>query len=255
MPILRIKNGPQKGLEVELSGDNLIIGRDETPGGLQLLDQGMSRRHAEVLRIGEMYFVRDLGSRNGSYVNEERISEELLRFGDEIKIGSTVCTFEDRRPSERTTPRKPNASELEAISATTTIRLDLMDDGLIAEPQEETTQSRDLQVLYRVAKTIASERDIKGLARKVVKLAATAVDAEQGYMFIKHPDRGELTLAASWDRDGKTKEAPLVSRAIIKRVLKFNRGVLTRGASLVFPSRSQEAARVSSPRSGCLMNM
>ncbi|MGE0706738.1 MAG: HD domain-containing phosphohydrolase [Planctomycetota bacterium] len=230
MPILRVKNGPQRGLELELKEDNLIIGRDELPGGLQILDQGISRRHAEIFRIGEMYFIRDLGSRNGSFVNEERITEELLRFGDEIKIGSTICMFEDRRVSERSTGRKQAPSDLDQIAATTTIRLDLMDD-LAAEPVEEGHESRDLQVLYKVAKTIASERDIKGLARKVVKLAATAVGAAQGYMFIKHPDRGELTLAASWDKDGKSKDAPLVSRAIIKRVLKFNRGVLTSDAT------------------------
>lgn len=231
MPILRVKNGPQRGLEVELKDDNLIIGRDELDGGLQILDQGISRRHAEIFRIGEMYFIRDLGSRNGSYVNEERITEELLRVGDEVKIGSTICLFEDRRPSERTLPKRPAGSEFDQISATTTIRLDLMDD-MIAEPVEEAHQSRDLQVLYKVAKTIASERDIKGLAKKVVKLAATAVKAAQGYMFIKHPDRGELTLAAAWEKEGrKNKEPPMVSRAIIKRVLKFNRGVLTSDAS------------------------
>lgn len=232
MPILRVKNGPQRGLEIELKEDNLIIGRDELPDGLQILDQGISRRHAEIFRIGEMFFIRDLGSRNGSYVNEEKITEELLRVGDEIKIGSTICLFEDRRPSERSRQVKPAGRELDQISATTTIRLDLMDNDMTAEPVEEAHESRDLQVLYKVAKTIASERDIKGLAKKVVKLAATAVKASQGYMFIKHPDRGELTLAASWEKDGKkSKEAPMVSRAIIKRVLKFNRGVLTSDAS------------------------
>lgn len=229
MPILRIKNGPQRGLEVELKGDTLVVGRDEIPGGLQILDQGISRRHAEIFRIGEMYFLRDLGSRNGSYVNEERITEELLRVGDEIKIGSTICLFEDRHPSERSAPKRPVASDVDQIAATTTIRLDLIDDNLV-EPVEETHQSRDLQVLFRVAKTIASERDIKGLAKKVVKLAANAVGAAQGYMFIKHPDKGELTLAGSWEKD-KTKEPPMVSRAIIKRVLKFSRGVLTSDAS------------------------
>ena len=231
MPILRIKNGPQRGLEVDLKDDNLIIGRDETPGGIQILDQGISRRHAEVFRIGEMFFIRDLGSRNGSFVNEERITEELLRFGDEVKIGSTICLFEDRRVSERNPGlRAPDALENDHIAATTTIRLDLLEADL-AEPVEEGHQSRDLQVLYRVAKTIASERDIKGLAKKVVKLAATAVGAAQGYVFIKHPDKGELTLAASWEKDGKVKDQPMVSRAIIKRVLKFNRGVLTSDAT------------------------
>jgi HD-GYP domain-containing protein (c-di-GMP phosphodiesterase class II) len=236
MPILRIKNGPQKGLEVELKGDNLVIGRDELPDGLQILDQGISRRHAEIFRIGEMHFIRDLGSRNGTYVNEEKITEELLRAGDEVKIGSTICLFEDRRVSERTSERRPasDLADLDAVSATTTIRLDLAADvDLNIEPVQETHESRDLQVLYRVAKTIASERDIKGLAKMVVKLAATAVDASHGYMFIKHPDKGELTLAGSFERDAKAgkESAPLVSRAIIKRVLGFNRGVLSSDAT------------------------
>lgn len=238
MPMLRIKNGPQKGLEVELKGDNLIIGRDELPDGLQILDQGISRRHAEIFRIGEMHFIRDLGSRNGTYVNEEKITEELLRAGDEVKIGSTICLFEDRRASERASTSERRApsdlAELDAVSATTTIRLDLAADvDVNLDPVQDTHESRDLQVLYKVAKTIASERDIKGLARKVVKLAATAVDASHGYMFIKHPDKGELTLAGSYERDAKVgKEGqPLVSRAVIKRVLGFNRGILSSDAS------------------------
>lgn len=237
MPILRIKNGPQKGLEVEIKGDNLILGRDELPDGLQILDQGASRRHAEIFRIGEMYFIRDLGSRNGTYVNEEKITEELLRAGDEVKIGSTICLFEDRRPSERALVSERRApsdlADLDAVSATTTIRLDLAADVDVSlDPIQDTHESRDLQVLYKVAKTIASERDIKGLAKKVVKFAATAIDASHGYMFIKHPDRGELTLAGSYERDGRPgKEPPLVSRAIIKRVLSFNRGILSSDAS------------------------
>jgi response regulator RpfG family c-di-GMP phosphodiesterase/pSer/pThr/pTyr-binding forkhead associated (FHA) protein len=241
MPILRIKNGPHKGLEVELKGENLVLGRDESDGGLQILDQGISRRHAEIFRIGEMHFIRDLGSRNGTFVNEERITEELLRVGDEVRIGSTVCLFEDRRPSERQDIKRPSdLADLDQVSATTTIRLDLVNegDGLAADPIADTHESRDLQVLYKVAKTIASERDIKGLAKKVVKLAASAVDATHGYMFIKHPDKGELTLAASFEKDTKGKEkvkdkeeAPVVSRAIIKRVLNFNRGILTSDAT------------------------
>ena len=41
-----------------------------------------------------MCFIRDLGSRNGTYVNGERTQEELLREGDRIVIGSTTLSFE-----------------------------------------------------------------------------------------------------------------------------------------------------------------
>ena len=85
MPILRVKHGPQKGLEIELNQDNLIIGRDELPGGLQILDQGSSRGHAEVFRIGEVYFIRDLGSRNGTLVNDE-LRQKLERHCRNLNV-------------------------------------------------------------------------------------------------------------------------------------------------------------------------
>jgi HD-GYP domain-containing protein (c-di-GMP phosphodiesterase class II) len=254
MPIIRVKNGPHKGNEHEIKGDTLVIGRDENPDGIQILDQGISRRHAEIFRIGEMYFIRDLGSRNGTFVNEEKISEELLRVGDEIKIGSTILLFEDRRAKKKATSERvvEQHKPLDAVAATTTIRLDLNAAeaaDLLLEPGQETQESRDLQVLYRVAKTIASERDLKGLAKKVVRLAGNAVSADHGYIFIKHPEKGELTLGGSYEKGDSTgenedgtgssdetekppAEGPMISRTIVKRVLRFGRAIMTSDASI-----------------------
>jgi HD-GYP domain-containing protein (c-di-GMP phosphodiesterase class II) len=249
MPIIRVKNGPHKGNEHEIKGETLVIGRDENPDGIQILDQGISRRHAEIFRIGEMYFIRDLGSRNGTFVNEEKISEELLRVGDEIKIGSTILLFEDRRAKKKTTSERVAEAHkpFDAVAATTTIKIDLnagQDADFTLEPGQETHESRDLQVLYKVAKTIASERDLKGLAKKVVRLAGNTVNADHGYIFIKHPEKGELTLGGSYEKgqadseEGSTEEAvappadgPMISRTIVKRVLRFGRAIMSSDAS------------------------
>src|SRR6185295_18349201 len=94
MPQIRVRNGKQKGKVLHLRGqDRLLIGRDNACG-LQILDQGVSREHAEIFRVGEMVFIRDMGSRNGSFVNDERISEELLREGDVVRVGNTHLLFE-----------------------------------------------------------------------------------------------------------------------------------------------------------------
>lgn len=252
MPIIRVKNGPHKGNEHEIKGETLVIGRDENPDGIQILDQGISRRHAEIFRIGEMYFIRDLGSRNGTFVNEEKISEELLRVGDEIKIGSTILLFEDRRAKKKTNSERvvEQHKPFDAVAATTTIKIDLnaaQDQDLALDPGQETHESRDLQVLYKVAKTIASERDLKGLAKKVVRLAGATVNADHGYIFIKHPEKGELTLGGSYEKgqsedsdSGSTEEAvapppadgPMISRTIVKRVLRFGRAIMSSDASM-----------------------
>src|SRR5688500_13809885 len=94
MPQVRVKSGTNAGSTFEVGEAPLLIGRDDG-AEIQVLDQGVSRRHAEIFRMGEMFFIRDLDSRNGTFVNEERIKEELLRDGDEVRIGSTVMAFED----------------------------------------------------------------------------------------------------------------------------------------------------------------
>ena len=51
-------------------------------------DITVSRRHAEFLRSGAAYLVKDVGSLNGTYVNRERIEEINLASGDEVQIGN-----------------------------------------------------------------------------------------------------------------------------------------------------------------------
>jgi HD-GYP domain-containing protein (c-di-GMP phosphodiesterase class II) len=232
MARIRVKNGPHKGAEFNVKDDSLIIGRDEISDGIQILDQGVSRRHAEIFRIGEMYFIRDLGSRNGTYVNEEKVTEELLRVGDEVKIGSTLMVFEDKRSKiAKDSGRIGSSGNLDTLAATTVIRIgdSPTDDDLTMDPGQETQESRDLQVLYKVAKTLASERDVKGLSKKVIRLSAEAIGADHGYCFIRHSERGEITLSGAFEKEGK--KAPVVSKNIIRRVLKFGRAVMTSDAS------------------------
>ena len=114
MPVVRIKSGEGAGTEFELGEAPLVVGRDDR-AEIQIVDQGVSRRHAEFFRIGEMYFLRDLDSRNGTFVNEERVKEELLRDGDEVRIASTVLTFEGGGHASRgAAAREPRAEQVRA---------------------------------------------------------------------------------------------------------------------------------------------
>ncbi|MDI6831617.1 MAG: FHA domain-containing protein [Actinomycetota bacterium] len=57
-------------------------------------DEFASNQHARVYRTGEGYFVEDLGSTNGTYVNGRRINYPIgLRYGDRIRVGRTVLEF------------------------------------------------------------------------------------------------------------------------------------------------------------------
>ena len=57
---------------------------------------GASRRHAEIRRENGRYVLTDLGSTNGTQVNEATVSERALEEGDRITIGHTVLEFRSR---------------------------------------------------------------------------------------------------------------------------------------------------------------
>jgi len=122
MPYIRVKTGPNKGKIFEVKDTVITIGRDETQT-IQILDQGVSRSHAEIFRIGEMCFIRDLNSTNGSYVNNQKVSEEVLKADDELLIGTTILVFEDRAHSEDGRTQELDAAEEDKPPQVTTVDL------------------------------------------------------------------------------------------------------------------------------------
>jgi pSer/pThr/pTyr-binding forkhead associated (FHA) protein len=91
---LEITAGPDAGKKKKFRGVRMVIGR--TPGvDLQLSDQSVSRRHVELVQGDNGVLLRDLGSGNGTKVNEEKVAEKVLEHGDEIHIGKTKMRFVD----------------------------------------------------------------------------------------------------------------------------------------------------------------
>ena len=79
--------------EIELVKKQLVIGRD-AKNDIRLDDASVSRRHAMLTSaIGE-YFVEDLGSTNGSLLNDSAITKHILKSGDLLQLGNFVLRFE-----------------------------------------------------------------------------------------------------------------------------------------------------------------
>jgi diguanylate cyclase (GGDEF)-like protein len=98
-PCLVVIAGAELGTRVELLGGEVTIGRaDQT--GLCINSDLVSRHHATVLSEGEGHIVRDEGSTNGTFVNDQRLSApHALSDGDQIRIGRTVIKY-TRSPLE-----------------------------------------------------------------------------------------------------------------------------------------------------------
>ena len=87
MPCLFVIQGRNRGSRYDLAGHDatLSIGRD--PGNVvQLEDNEVSRRHAEIRRVGENYVVGDLRSSNGTWLNNRKVERAELASGDRIQV-------------------------------------------------------------------------------------------------------------------------------------------------------------------------
>lgn len=87
--------GGREGETIDLGVDVLSIGRSPN-SDLFLDDVTVSRHHARVLRDEGGFWVEDLNSLNGTYVNRKRIEQQRLLDGDELQIGKFKLTFVQR---------------------------------------------------------------------------------------------------------------------------------------------------------------
>ena len=84
--------GHDLGKKYNLDTPSLIIGRS-SKCDIHIDQESVSRNHAKIVNSGKRLLIRDLGSTNGTYVNDQPVEEWILRDGDLIKIGRTILKF------------------------------------------------------------------------------------------------------------------------------------------------------------------
>ncbi len=119
MPPGPLKLTPIRGQSkpVELSGGTVTIGRNPD-NAIPLLDEKASRYHCVIERDNGAYVVRDLSSRNGTRVNDERVERAELRPGDVLKVGSHEWLVEGEAAEYHVSaaaPASPRPAEVSAV--------------------------------------------------------------------------------------------------------------------------------------------
>ena len=114
-PHLLMLSGPELGTSVELGNVPLEIGRDQDCA-VTLTSEGVSRKHARVQLIFALYFVTDLGSTNGTFVNEQRVSMAQLNDGDQIRMGEAVLKFVTNHVEVQYTKRALDLATTDALT-------------------------------------------------------------------------------------------------------------------------------------------
>ncbi len=225
MSKIRIANGPYRGREKTLSDKALTIGRD-AEAGIQILDRSASRFHAEIFPVGGMFFVRDLDSKNGTFINDERLGdEELLREGDVIKIGTTELIYEGGAAltDDDSSHRIAYHDDPDVLSNTLEFRIDVLSD--IDEIKEEPAQenARSLRILYQVGRILSDANEAVDKDTKVLDYLVGAMPAESALIFKREASTGKLVPTTV--RTSGPQVHPVISRSIIKKTFSENKAL------------------------------
>ena len=151
--------GPLKGSICALPEGDYSVGRQSTCN-LNLEDHAVSRKHCLFIRSGRQCTVKDLESRNGTFVNGTPVTEHTLEQGDEIRIGASVfCYLVDRGRAAKSTSGDFKTRQLQVTDS-----IYLSSAGQSVLPPSARAV-HDLRTLLRVSTMLHSFRGIAGGAR------------------------------------------------------------------------------------------
>ena len=92
MVMLRVVEGREVGKGYPVHKVPATVGRDAI-SDISITDTRMSRQHAMILYFAPNFYLKDLGSTNGTLVNDKRIKQSVINNEDKIRLGSTLLEF------------------------------------------------------------------------------------------------------------------------------------------------------------------
>ena len=240
MPSLFVIQGRDQGTRFRLDGSTVTLGRG-TSNAVQLHDTEISREHAEFSRRGESFYIRDLGSSNGTFVNGKQIDEHELASGDQLQLGRTLLLYtgvtEGR--GENLADKIQFISRQDESDGSRIVHSMHQSEGseILALPDNETSSPwlararSNLQIMYRTALAVSHTLDIDQLLARIMEMIFEWVDADRGCIMLKDLDTGQLVPKVRRHRRGiQSEERITISQTILDYVVDRNEGVLTSNA-------------------------
>ncbi|MEO0123155.1 MAG: adenylate/guanylate cyclase domain-containing protein [candidate division WOR-3 bacterium] len=249
---------------VKLEKEFFTIGRRED-NDIVLDDIFVSRHHAEVVKKGETYIIRDQKSRYGTYVNGIRITEKKLDYGDEIQLGNVLITFVDEKrlgpiPERKTVKRRfgdfvgidKKLEELKTLIAkgekkdkllkiTDEIKqtVDLYQQNLV-----EAEKSREIaSTLCEVGKVINFVFDLNVLLNLLMDLALRIIQAKRGFIMLYDEKSNALKTKVARNMGGEIdpKKSSGISQGIALESFKTKNIITTEDATKDNRFKTQES--------------
>jgi sigma-B regulation protein RsbU (phosphoserine phosphatase) len=236
MAVLRALKGLTPGQVFSLEGDRIVLGRH--PDCNIVLEVGaVSRQHAQILKIGDDYYIEDLHSRNGTFVNEHLVrGRRKLADNEQVRICDLVFVFHGGAPEVVITSRGPEESrtmifdERPTGGSTIMSKLDVSTgrDGLRLAVNPEVK----LKALLQIGQDLGKALTLGEVLTKLLNgLFAIFLQADRGFVVLKEPDTERLIPKAVKHRRDETSGQMRISRTILNQVMGAKEAILSADAA------------------------
>ncbi|MGD9634565.1 MAG: SpoIIE family protein phosphatase [Pirellulales bacterium] len=236
MAFLELVRQGMPGTRFAIDRDRAVIGRN-SDCDVPLDVAAVSRRHAAIVREQENFFVEDLESRNGTFLNDQRIDKRApLRDGDEVSICGQTFRFHG---DHRTAPHSGDTSLLDLMEDDTTevARASVMatfDVGgggsaswrLSAKP--EVKLAALLEITNNLGKALSVDEILPKLLDSLFKIF---VQADRGFVVMRPKPDGPLVPVAVKNRREGDEQRTRISRTVVEEAIKSRKAILSADAS------------------------
>ena len=240
MARLVVETGVDSGMIFPLSPTAVTIGRSVS-NSIQIIDRKVSRRHAEIFYKDGLYYFRDLGSKNGSFVDDKGIKNREISLSNSarIKVGETVLVFEsgpeDSPIMADTTSKAVRIVEdldwgvpRESIAAGKQSPLDL---DIQAESKETFKDShKRLAILYQVADAIRNILNLDELLDQIMNIIYDVIQPDRGLIMMLDTQTKEL-IPKSIKKRREDDEEITISNTIVQQCVRDQISIIVSDAA------------------------
>lgn len=219
MAKLLVIEGKNKGDIFALNAEKTFIGREST-NEIPLNDASVSRRHCVIQKRDNIYFIDDLGSLNGTLVNDQKAENSPLHHSDKIKIGDFILRFTGE--NERDLP-------ISSLINFEKDNLDLSKTVSLKFNEAVGAMARDLVALMQFSTKINSVRGLEKLQNEILLQLFEVIPAQEGAILLIDED-GDFTEICGLNREAQN-DSVNVSQTIIKQVLAEKTSILANNIS------------------------
>jgi signal transduction histidine kinase/pSer/pThr/pTyr-binding forkhead associated (FHA) protein len=228
----------------------------------RIVADGVSRVHARVSRQGDDYYIADLQSTNGTFLNDRKIdSEAKLSHGDKIRLGRSVLIEFDSSGAQY---RHTDISELVNISGTLNPAIkseiegteqdsapDFTSGEYVLEGKEFFQKAYDrLAILYEVNSSVGLSSDLNETLERIANIVLTLGKADRVAILLIDDDTGEIKPAVYRDKNTVSSQPRAqLSRTIVEKTISEGVGVLSADALSDPRFKSAESIEVQNVRS------